>query len=101
MTYAEQLAQTVEYDDEGEGSVDSLIAYKNALEDTLEAVEQALRSRGLAIEDLLRSRTCSEKAHDARPLSGNRAQASGSPRGDAPRRSGEVSAETSSSSMTK
>jgi hypothetical protein len=53
MTYAEQLAQAVEYDNEGEGSVDSLIAYKNALEDTLESLENALVSRGLAIDVLL------------------------------------------------
>ncbi len=54
MTYAELLAQAIEYDDEAEGSVDSLIAYKNALEDTLEAAEHALRRRGLTIEDLLK-----------------------------------------------
>lgn len=54
MTYAEQLAHTVEYDAEGEGSVDSLIAYKNALEDTLEALEEALRRRGSQIEKLLK-----------------------------------------------
>lgn len=53
MTYAEQLARAVEYDDEGEGSVDSLIAYKNALEDTLESLEHALISRGLTIDVLL------------------------------------------------
>lgn len=53
MAYAEQLAEAVEYDDEGEGSVDSLIAYKNALEDTLESLEDALVSRGLTIEILL------------------------------------------------
>jgi len=54
MTYAEQLARAVEYDyAEGEGSVDALIAYKNSLEDTLEAVEDALRRRGLEIEKLV------------------------------------------------
>ncbi|MEK6273349.1 MAG: hypothetical protein AABM42_12020 [Actinomycetota bacterium] len=53
MTYAEQLARAVEYDDESEGSVDSLIAYKNALEDTLESLEDALGRNGLAIEELL------------------------------------------------
>ena len=53
MTYAEQLAQAVGYDDEGEGSVDSLIAYKNALEDTVEVLEDALRRRGFQLENLL------------------------------------------------
>jgi hypothetical protein len=53
MTYADQLAQTVGYDDEGESSVDALIAYKNALEDTVEALEVALRRRGFAIRNLL------------------------------------------------
>jgi hypothetical protein len=53
MTYAEQLAQVVDYDDEDEGSVDSLIAYKNALEDTLGAIEDALHRDGLGIEELL------------------------------------------------
>jgi hypothetical protein len=52
MTYAEQMAQAVDYDNAGEGSVDSLVAYKNALEDTLESVEHVLRSQGLTIEDL-------------------------------------------------
>jgi hypothetical protein len=55
MTYAERLAQEVEYDDETEGSIDSLIAYKNALEDSLEAVERVLCLRGIAIEELLES----------------------------------------------
>lgn len=53
MTYAERLALAVEYDDEVEGSVDSLIAYKNALEDTLDALEAALQHRGLLIEQLV------------------------------------------------
>jgi hypothetical protein len=53
MTYAAQLATAVEYDDEAEGSVDSLIAYKNALEDTLEALEDALHQRGLEIQRLI------------------------------------------------
>jgi hypothetical protein len=53
MTYADQLAQAVGYDDEGEGSVDALIAYKNALEDTLDALEDALRRNGFVIEKLL------------------------------------------------
>jgi hypothetical protein len=53
MTYAEQLARAVEYGyAEGEGSVDALIAYKNSLEDTLEALEDALRGRGLEIRKL-------------------------------------------------
>jgi hypothetical protein len=54
MTYAEQLARSVEYDyAEGEGSVDALIAYKNALEDTLELLEDALRRRGFQIQRLV------------------------------------------------
>jgi hypothetical protein len=57
MTYARQLAQAVEYDEEAEGSVDSLIAYKNALEDSPEALESALCSRGLTVEDLLSPNT--------------------------------------------
>lgn len=53
MTYAEQLAEAVDYDDETEGSVDALIAYKNALEDTLEALEGGLRRQGLEIANLI------------------------------------------------
>lgn len=55
-TYAERLAHEVEYDyGDGEGSVDALIAYKNALEDSLEALEETLRMRGISIDDLLSS----------------------------------------------
>ena len=53
MSYAEQLAQGARYDAEREGSVDALIAYKDALEDTLEALEAALRERGLEIATLV------------------------------------------------
>lgn len=53
MTYAEQLATEVEYDENADGSVDALIAYKNTLEDTLDALEQALKAQGLSIERLL------------------------------------------------
>jgi hypothetical protein len=62
MSYAEQLAHAVKYDyAEGEGSVDSLIAYKNALEDALEALEDALGQSGPRIDELLTERSVKSK----------------------------------------
>lgn len=40
MTYADEVAQAVGYDSDVEGSVDALIAYKNALEDASKSLRR-------------------------------------------------------------
>jgi hypothetical protein len=52
--YTEELRADVGYSDEEDQSVDHLIDYKNALEDTVDHIEALLRSgQGISLKDWL------------------------------------------------